>query len=133
MSYPVPVFSGKVEHGKVLLQRPKAYQAEIERLEGKQIELVIRKLRVRRSNQESRYYFGVVVPLIAEACGYTEQEAHRALGLKFFVIYKDNALPTVQSTADMTTVEFEDRMRQIRQWADQFLEVYIPVPNEAEP
>ena len=81
-----------------------------------------------RSIPQNKYYWDVVVGLISETTGFTAQEAHDALKLKFLRVVKGK-METVRSTTDLTTKEFEDYVSQIRVFASQELACYIPEPN----
>ena len=39
-------------------------------------------------------------------------------------------LAMVQSSTNFSTAEFEEKMQSIRQWAQEFLNINIPLPNE---
>ena len=81
-----------------------------------------------RSINQNNYYWGVVVKIMADFTGYTEDEMHDALRLKF--LGKDGILKTMKSTKDLSTVEMEEYLANIRMWASRDLGVYIPLPNE---
>jgi hypothetical protein len=76
-------------------------------LEGKRIELVIRKRRSQRSLQQNKYYFGVVVEILANYCGYTTDEMHSALKIKFLSDHQEDekGLIKIGSTAALTTAD----------------------------
>lgn len=86
-----------------------------------------------RSNQESRYYWGVIVAIISEETGYTDEEVHEFLKTKFLkkemLIGRDHLAIGV-STATLTTEEFEKYCSEIRQWSSLELSLYLPLPNE---
>ena len=128
---PDPIFRGAVQQGKLKLERPKRFAELLAKLEGAQIELVLRKYRCKRSNPQNRYYWGVVIDLLAEHCGYEPEEMHDALKQKFLQIHGDTALPTVRSTASLNTLEFTNYIESIRHLAAE-MGVYIPDPNECE-
>ena len=43
---------------------------------------------------------------------------------------KKGELAMIQSSTAFSTSEFEDKMQSIRQWAQEFLNIIIPLPNE---
>lgn len=101
-----------------------------------QNEINLKELRI-RSLPENRYYFGVVVKIISDELGYTREEVHEILKQKFLseVIFlktkesvKEIRIP--RSTTNLKTVEFEEYLSSIRQWASMELSIYIPTPNE---
>lgn len=128
-----PVFSGKIEKGKVILDNPNRYLVQISRLEGQRIEVVLRKQKSTRSLKENNYYHGVVVAILAEYCGYEPDEMHEALKEKFLAAAMDeHGLRKRKSTKKLTTTEMEDYLERIRRWAAQELNCYIGLPNECE-
>jgi hypothetical protein len=127
-----PVFSGRIEQGKVIYNNPTRYLAQVHSLEGKRIECVLRQEKSKRSNQQNNYYFGVVCKVLGDYFGYDTEEMHDALKYKF--LRKGAAdLETVQSTTKMNTAEFEEYLEKIRRWAATDYGVVVPLPNEAEP
>lgn len=81
-----------------------------------------------RSLQQNRYYHKVVVGIIADHCGYTPQECHDALRAMFLV--ETGKLPRIKSTTELSTVEFEEYLSKIREFAAKELETYVLLPNE---
>jgi hypothetical protein len=69
--------------------------------------------------------------LLCEATGYFDDEMHDALRILFL---KDmtREVPTIKSTASLTTIEFEEYLTKIREWTSRVLNCYIPEPNEVE-
>lgn len=130
MAQIVPKFLGTIEARKLSLDNKGAFEKYLQSLEGR-IELTVKKQRRHRSNNQNNYYFGVVIQMLSEELGYTPEEMHEAL--KFhFLRDESRRLPTVKSTADLSTVEFESYLTQIRQWAAIELNISIPLPNEVE-
>lgn len=93
-----------------------------------------------RSNQQNRYYWGVVIELLSEHTGFDREEMHEVLKHKFLRktvwIPKKNGIKEMsvisKSTTGMTTKQFEEYLSQIRQWASIDLGVFLPEPNEAD-
>lgn len=126
-----PIFHGSVTGGVLYLDDVQAYEKQIASLDGKPVELILRRRREKRSNQANAYYWSVVIPLIAEYCGYERYEAHAALKMKFLRSREDGALPSVRSTADLSTAEFAEYVDQCRRLGAE-LGVNIPDPGQAE-
>ncbi len=127
-----PIFHGHVTQGVLYLDDLPAYEKQIASLDGKPVELVLRRHREQRSSEQNRYYWGVVVALIAEHCGYEPEEAHEALKIKFLRSHEATALPSVRSTADLNTAEFAEFVDQCRRFAAAYLNLNIPDPSAAE-
>lgn len=87
-----------------------------------------------RSLNENNYFYGVVLAELSEYTGHTAEELKIYLKKKFgWVEAKEvfgEMIEKERSTARMTTAEFEKFMTQIRMWATEELNLYIPMPNE---
>ena len=90
-----------------------------------------------RSNNQNRYYRGVVIARLSEHTGFTPEEMHEVLKWKFLRGWK--TLNTKQgfkeaeytrSTAELDTKEFEAYMTKVREFASIELSCWIPEPNE---
>ncbi|MAF42610.1 MAG: hypothetical protein CMI54_00385 [Parcubacteria group bacterium] len=123
-------FSGNVQKGKFVITNREKFLEEIQGLEGKRITVTIEKYKKPRSNEENRYYRGVIVKILADELGYSHEEMHEILKEKFLKVHDDKFTWT-QSTAKLSTVEFEDLCKKVRMWASAELQIYIPLPNEA--
>lgn len=92
-----------------------------------------------RSNHQNRYYWGAVLPPIAEYTGFTIDECHELCKHLFNqkpvrLEFKDGSINTLkisQSTTALKTYEMENYLSQIRQWASLELGIYIGLPNES--
>lgn len=131
-----PIFHGQIVKGKVMLDRPSRYLIQISRLENQRIELILRKEKKDRSNQQNKAYWGIIIEILSEQeafGGYTKDEIHDALREKF-LSYRDakTGLLKMRSTTSLSTVEFNEYYAQIQRWAAEFLNVYLPSPNEVE-
>lgn len=126
-----PVFLGKVEKGKLILDSPDRFRVHLSRYEGQPVEIVIRKKKSQRSLQQNRAYFGIAVEILCEHTGFRREEMHGALKQKFASrIDEKTGLTIIESTADMDTARFCRYYDDIQRWAAEFLGVYVPDPNE---
>lgn len=106
---PAPVFYGRVLPGGLLvLDSPKDYARHIRSLRGKHVEIVAKQRRRKRSVQANAFYWGYVLIEIAEAAGYSKDEAHDALKYEFLREDGDGPLVKVKSTADLSVEEFSE-------------------------
>jgi hypothetical protein len=127
----VPNFSAiKDEAGFRVISKPKL-QAYIRGLKPGTYDVVIKKHEKQRSNQQNRYYHGVVCRMITDETGLTPDETHEALKIKFLPKHHD-LLPTVKSTTKLSTIEFQAYIAEIVMWAAEFLQLIIPEPNEVD-
>ena len=91
-----------------------------------------------RTTPENKYYWGVVIDLLSDELGYTPEEMHEILKIKFLCYkihlkHKDGSVEEItygKTTKDLTTKEFEEYLTKIRTWASADLGILIPLPNE---
>lgn len=131
----IPKFHGVIKDGKFSPKDPKSFINHANALEGLQVTVVMTKYKPysQRSNEQNRYYHGVVVKLLSEEIGYTSDEMHEAIKYKFLGEHrkiKKTEIVVPISTADLNTVDFESFLSEVRSWASSELSVFIPLPNE---
>ncbi len=105
----------------------------LDSLRGKGVEITVRRVRSQRSLQANRYYFGVVVALLAEEFGYDKQEMHEVLAMNFLRIEDCpiTGVPRRKHTPACDTVEFAEYVDAcIRLGAEHG--VIIPTPDAVE-
>lgn len=129
-----PIFTGHIDKGKLILDQPYKYAVRIASLEGKKIELILRKRKSQRSLNQNAYYWGVVIEILKTYLeGMTGDEIHDALKIKFASRPDTNTgLTIVESTARMDTKRFNEYFETIQRWAAEFLNANIPSPNEID-
>ncbi len=106
----IPFYGRVLPGGLLVMENPTAYGAEIRALAGKHIEIYVQKRSQKRSHQANRFYWGYVLSEIADAAGYTKDEAHEALKHEFLREDGDGPLVRIKSTADLSTEEFSAYM-----------------------
>lgn len=93
--------------------------------------VIVKQYRKIRSIQQNRYYWGVIVKMLAEHCGYSDEEMHESLKDKFLSIYDpETDLKKIGSTTELTTVEFIKYNETIKRWASTFHHLVIPDPKQ---
>jgi hypothetical protein len=132
----IPIWSGKVDqrHGDLHIQYDRAYAITnyLKGLEQQRVEVVIRKYKSKRSNEQNKYYFGVVLDILSKHTGYEPDEMHEILKFKFLRKRISNDVEYVQSTTKLNTAEMEAYLDKVRRWAAIELLCNIPLPNECE-
>lgn len=91
-----------------------------------------------RSNNQNRYYWGVVLPTLSEHTGFTINEAHEVMKYRFLKGWKTvktnkdyMEVEYIRSTTDLDTKSFEEYMTKVREFASIGLSCWIPEPNES--
>ena len=130
----IPKFLGKKTNGKFHFDRGEEnrYRAYLHGIkEGAAIFLAIghKNKATVRSEQQNRYYWGVVVDLLALHTGYTSDEMHEALKMKFLLVKRPKLPDTVMSTAKLTKDQFCEYIENIQRWAAQEMGCVIPDPD----
>ena len=123
------IIHGTVKKGQFKPADPTAFRLVFAKLEDKDVEVIVRRPKKTRTDSQRKYYFGVIVALIAEEIGENKNVVHEQLKVKFLYDLSGE-MPKVRSTSDLTTVEEEEYHSEIRMWASEFLNIYIPLPNE---
>lgn len=104
--------------------------------EGAHVVIRVQIERPRRSNQQNRFWHGVVIPLFAEHCGYDFEDMKDELALKLL----PKTIVDMQSgeekivpghTSDLTTKEFNELIERAQRLGAE-MGLYIPDPNEQE-
>lgn len=122
-------FPTYISSGKMTNFNRDAFGQFISRLKNGKYILVIEKDHPRRTSPENRYYWGVVLKLIAEHTGYSTEECHAIFKDKF-LSYEKFHRRFSRSTTKLKTVEFEEYLENIRRFAATDLQVYVPEPNQ---
>ncbi len=134
-----PKFTATVKDGELLMFNPQGFSDYLKFLEGKKIYVVIKKEETPRSNQQNRYYRGVIVKLLSDHTGHSPDEMHEIL--KSIFLKRWFELETKQgivrhcvigSTTDLSTVKMEEFNENIRRWAALELGVNIPEPHQID-
>lgn len=98
-----------------------------------------------RSGQQNKYYFGCVLPLVKDGLidvGYREINSNEQVHdlMKYMFLKKQivneetgEVIETIGSTTKLTTIEFNDYIDRIAQFAAEMLGVVIPPPNTQVP
>jgi len=142
MKKPIPIFEGDVVNKKLKLfdhekQAIKRWVATFK--DGTKLDITIRKHKSKRSNEQNRYYFGVVLPILADYFGHDNvEDLHEDLKLKFNPI-ESKLNPDTKiggTTTKMSTEEFysgeTSYVERICRWAAMEYSIYVPPPKKAE-
>ena len=136
---PVPVFRARVREGRIEWadQDAARRRAWLRRLNGRDVEVIVRPPSRKRSVDQNAWLWGVAYPLLAETFGYERHEHgllhYGLLGECFGTVYDQRwgrALVRVGSSR-MTTTEFSAYMEWLVRWAAVEHGCVIPLPNES--
>ena len=86
-----------------------------------------------RSNPQNAYYWGVIIEMLSEELGLEKENVHELLKhqfLKYSFEVQDKLYESTKSTTQLTTIEFEKYLADVRRWSVMELNIQIPEPNE---
>lgn len=122
-------FLAKISDGKLDYYDPTAIRQRVAKLNNFEVWITIVKKSKARSDNQNRYYWGVVIKILAQELGYMEEEIHDTLKAKFLTD-RTGKIEIVRSTASLATIDFENYLSAVRMWASSELNIYISQPNE---
>ena len=142
MRQPIPIFQADVVDKKL-----KFFEHEKQAIarwvstfkNGTKIDIIIRKHSSKRTNEQNKYYWGVVIPILADFFGHDSVESmHEDLKLEF------NPVPSKidpkkiigGTTTKLSTVDFysaeDSYIERICRWAASEYSIFIPPPKKSE-
>lgn len=125
-------FTGKIIENKFVPFDDESYLTHLSLLEGEKVEVEVKKFRNSRSLEQNRYYWRIVA-IISENTGYTKDETHALLGSKFLKDHVDiqegsemKRYTVVKSSSSLKSDEMAQYIEEVKQWASQELQLFIP-------
>ncbi|MDB5241419.1 MAG: hypothetical protein JWP57_2044 [Spirosoma sp.] len=129
---------GNIRMGKLSIINRDEFTHALHSWPDGEVSLTIKPLGKGRSSAQSRYYFGVVVPIIRDCLNesqgelFDKDEVHEWLKSAFnsreIETENGHSLSIAHSTKRLNTAEFTDYIERCRQFAASFFGVSIPDP-----
>lgn len=113
----------------------------IETFEGKQVVIKIEKSKKKRSTQQNRFYYGVIIPIVQNClkeAGHimTSESTHDLIKLKFLkeTLFVNETtgevIERIKSTTELSTSQFMDLLAEINNFTFEYFGVSLPSPND---
>ena len=113
----------------------------IQTFEGKQIIIKIEKAKKKRSTQQNRFYYGVIIPIVQNClkeAGHvmTNESTHNLIKLKFLkeTLFVNETtgevIERIKSTTELSTSQFMDLLAEINNFTFEYFGVNLPSPND---
>jgi hypothetical protein len=109
--------------------------------EGKQVVIKIEKFKKKRSTQQNRFYYGVIIPIVQNClkeAGHimTNESTHDLIKLKFLkeTLFVNETtgevIERIKSTTELSTSQFMDLLAEINNFTFEYFGVILPSPND---
>ena len=132
----------RILNGKIPQYSRNEIKNFLEKNEGKEISIEIKKISYQRSNPQNKFYWGVWIPIIQQALSELSgelvsiEETHNIIKINcnYKEIVNENTgeiARRTKSTSELSTAEWEQEFKpRIQKWALDFLNITLPEPNE---
>ena len=125
-------FRAEVRDGKLFPLSREYFDKQLKHFEGNVV-VTVEKLQSKRSLNQNAYYWGVVLPTIAESTGHAVDELHEIFKRMFIkkqkVVYRQKEMLVAASTTRLKKGEFAEYLERIFAEAAG-LGIVIPSPDE---
>lgn len=118
----VPIFHGSVREGKIIFDTPAAVKRYVPTLDGKRVEMVLRR-EVQHKSRDQRSYFHVCVETLAHHTG--QSKAYMKAFLKLKILWDGETvdrfgIPVVPSTEDLNKEQYSFLIERTHQIGDEW-------------
>lgn len=126
------IFPATIRSGKLVLDKAEQFQAHLRSFPNeKRVEVTVEKITHKRTNQQNKYYWSVVVKEIAQHTGHDPEQVHELLKQLWSPKWHFALnVPVPTSTTRLDVIAFVEYTEKCRLWANEFLGLNIPLPNE---
>jgi hypothetical protein len=144
--YIYPIFPVTVQGNKLVYEDEKAFKEHLIPYEGKKMGVAVKRIVKERSRAEEKYYYKVVVRMVAEEMDIPREDAHKLMAGLFLTVEESDEkyrYKRVLSTTELTDDAYREYWEKCVAWAslptkddglsqDSGLNLYIPYPNEVD-
>jgi len=131
----------RIKNGKMEFGKRAEFLTDISRFKDGNYTITIERTKKKRSIEQNRYYWGVVVPLVCKELvelGWEEMTldgTHNELLKRFNLVEVVNVrngeiIKTIGSSTEMSTSQIMEYFAKITRWAATDLNLQIPEPGE---
>ena len=124
-------FSATIKGNKLTIDNQELFKRHLDQLRLKtkpetKVTITVKRRYGNRSLSQNNYYWGVIIAMLSEEFGTFPEETHFNLKRKFLRVGGSDDFPRVRSTTTLSTIEWEELMTKIRQWAMADYNIKIP-------
>lgn len=134
------IYFASIDNGLLKIHNRKGFDKDVAALSCKEVSITIEKKKKQRSNEQNRYYWGCLIPIVQAGLKDMGHEVgindtHEFLKANFCKkeIVDENSgeiYSMPQSTTELTTTGFMDFIAAVQKFGAEFLNINIPAPNE---
>ena len=121
-----------IANGGIIPENMRNYINAMKIYDGQKVVIMIAKPTKDRTLPQNKYLWSVPYKMISDETGNDVDSVHHYMAGMFLAHKTAGPIPAVRSTTTLTTVEFSEYIEVIIRWAAEFLNLYIPLPNEDE-
>lgn len=131
------VASGTLRNGKVTIRDRGVFEDGLATMPDGEVFVRVERPRATRSLKQNAFYWGVLIQGLSEHTGYTPDEMHEFLKMKFIpkrlAVAKGNGeivdeLVIGGTTTKLDTIDFTDYCAEIQRWAAEELDLVLEDP-----
>lgn len=122
-------YPGLIKNGKIVLDDRGGFQFAVNKLEGKRVQVLVRKQTTSRSYKQNRLYW-LYLTFIGQELGYETEELHSTFKA-MFLTDRSGKMPIVRSTTSLTTDEFGVYTDKIKRKVAE-MGIVLPDPEQTE-
>jgi len=128
------------EQGQLHIYNRNDFDEQVKMFTGKKVVISLENQIKKRSLSQNAYYWYIAIPVAQKGLidvGYkiSTEETHEYLRNKFLLKELVNEetgeiLKSIKSTTELSTSQFMDYIAEIQQFCSEYLNIYLPSPNE---
>lgn len=122
----------ELKSGKLILDKPSYFKGMLMQFSDCKVRVVVERLKKEKSRQQRGYYWGVVLPIIAEHVGHTPERLHDIFKQKYLlekVLWRGGDIHIPKSTEELTSNEYAEYVSNIILEASE-LGIVVPEPDK---
>jgi len=117
-----------VVEGKLKILNRAGFDALIQRMDGLELDILVRKHRKDRTLTQQGYLWVIYQFIADNTDGWTKEDVHDAMR-QMFLTDRTGPMPRLLSTTELSTVEFNEYIERIAQFCAETLDLVIPEPQ----
>lgn len=129
------IYFGRVDKGVLVVKDKQVFFENLRRLEGKEVEFTISVKTTKKSYNQLKYYWGVIVTIISKDSGNSPDVVHKYLKKtylsKIINVLDDGRMVQLDSIMKITTKQMNDYIDMIIV-GEAEKGIVLPYPNEVE-